>query len=52
MNYLIKRSFAAAVLSVMLAGAFTACGSKNTTDDTTSIDADESGKEGDRKSVV
>ncbi len=51
MNYLIKRSFVAAVLSVMLAGAFTACGSKNTTDDTTSIDADESGKEGQQEAA-
>lgn len=50
MNCLIKKSFVAAVLSVMLAGALTACGSKNT-DDTASIDADESGKEGQQEAA-
>jgi len=40
MDYLIKRSFAVIVLSVMLAGALSACGSKSA-DDTALTDANE-----------
>ncbi len=44
MDYLIKRSFAVIVLSVMLAGTLSACGSKSA-DDTALTDTNESGEE-------
>ena len=50
MDYLIKRSFAVIVLSVMLAGALSACGSKSA-DDTALTDANDSGEEGQQEAA-
>lgn len=50
MDYLIKRSLAVIVLSVMLAGALSACGSKSA-DDTALTDANESGEEGQQEAA-
>lgn len=50
MDYLIKRSFAVIVLSVMLAGTVSACGSKSA-DDTALTDANESGEEGQQEAA-